>query len=210
MLLDDTLDFSRKQQVYTHLNSNAALYQQWLGLVEAQALLSLAQPQTNKRTERSFLHTLQQWFGPTHMAVTGAACAGIFAIALLWPSPDDGLEMHAALPSPTVSSQADRPLENGIRFGFINAYQTLPQAQQQALALAIPATTTPSQHTQGIGLGYALLDAYQGCQTNSSYTASPLLSAQLQALLPALINTPPPATFCGVLTDYIGGLIAVN
>jgi hypothetical protein len=221
LLVDDQLDFSRKQQVYSYINADRSLMKQWLDIIDAHKLL---QPQPEHRKEDSkqasglsqLFHSLSTWLTPARGAMAGGVCAGVLAVVLLnQPQPDLSPEMLPPVSSPEFASQAGTQVEAGIRYGLIQAFQQLSKQEQQSLGLSIPTTVTPSDHTQAVALGYALLDALRQCQQDSNWQPSPLLQAQLSQQLPEFLSPPPtkqqPSTqFCVDLTTYTTGLLTVQ
>ncbi|WP_226661460.1 hypothetical protein [Microbulbifer aggregans] len=76
-LLDDRLEFSRKQEIYSHLNANPELYRQWLLLAESHAERQ-AQSGTTENHGKNPFHWLR-WFGAS------SALAGLAAVLVIAP-----------------------------------------------------------------------------------------------------------------------------
>jgi hypothetical protein len=224
LLVDDQLDFTRRQQVYSHLNADRSLMKQWLDIVDAHSLLQerLQEPQNSKQLSgiSQLFHTLSEWFTPARGALAGGVCAGVLAVFLstdlLNPLqsgqlPESLPEMHPPISSPEMASKGNTAVETGIRYGLIQAFKQLSKQEQQALGLSTPTKVTPSTHAQAIGLGYALLDALQQCQLDTNWQPSTLLQTQLSQLLPELqANAQSPSQFCIDLTTYTNGLLDVR
>jgi len=210
LLVDEQLDFTRKQQVYGHLNADRQLMKQWLDLVDARHLLQ-AQPPLKRS---SLLQAIRVWLTPARSAMAGGVCTGVLAVALLapalWQTPPNLAQqppMQPAIGSPELASQANTQVEVGIRYGLMQALQQLSKAEQRNLGLILPTEVSSSDHSQAIALGYAILEAHQACRGDKNWQPSPLLQAQLNQLLPSLGDSP---QLCLDLTRYTKGLLAVN
>lgn len=76
-LLDDRLDFVRKQEIYSHLNANPELYRQWLLLVENCVSVPATHPVEDRKNTRG-----QTWL---HWLTGSGLAAGAAALLLIAP-----------------------------------------------------------------------------------------------------------------------------
>jgi len=211
LLLEDKLDFKRKQQILGHIDANPALFSKWLMLIEGQEDLNTA----NAPSPASRIQRLREWFTPTRLSLSGTALAGVMAVILL-PQPANYSTrapqlapppIQPPLTSPGFNTQGNRLVENGVLQGLSVAYHELPRQDQQSLgwSLPLPSVLPQSQHVQAITLGYQLLDGRQQCQQNPQYQPPATLLAAIDKLLPGLgANN----DFCNGIINYTEGLIS--
>ncbi len=211
LLLEDKLDFSRKQQILGHIDANPALFSKWLMLIESQEDLYTA----NAPSPTSRIQRLREWFTPMRVSLSGTALAGVMAIILL-PQPANYLTrapqlapppMQPPITSPSFNTQGNRLVENGVLQGLSVAYHELSQTNQQPLgwSLPLPSELPQSQHVQAITLGFQLLDTLQQCQQNQQYQPPATLLAAIDNLLPELGAN---SDFCNGIINYTEGLIS--
>ena len=89
MLIDDQLDFTRKQQVFSHINANQTLMTQWLNLVDimsADTTNILNNAEENAKTKNSkapFFTRLGKWLKSWQGISTGLATSCAVALVIL-------------------------------------------------------------------------------------------------------------------------------
>ena len=82
LLIQNKLDFTRKQEVLSHLNANEALFAQWMMLIEMMEVPS----HTKANPKQTAQSILADWFFNWKAALGGAAVA-VFAVVLIWQQP---------------------------------------------------------------------------------------------------------------------------
>lgn len=92
-LLDDRVDFNRKQQIYAYLNTSPELMQQWVDLIEARHDLSEAEQRRSeiKKTDASISQLFFEWLSGLHsLTLTSSVAVLVVAVTLVymqWPGP---------------------------------------------------------------------------------------------------------------------------
>jgi hypothetical protein len=90
-LLDDQIDFNRKQQIYAYLNTSPELMQQWVDLIEARHDLSAANQHISeeKKTTANLAQLLFGWLSELRLfRFASSAAVLVVAVTLVyvqWP-----------------------------------------------------------------------------------------------------------------------------
>lgn len=204
LLLDKRLDFSRRNEIYEHLNQDSELFQQWITLVEANSLNCTEASDSNQIKSslfKSYLLSLQQillgWQGAAALT-TLVAIVGVSW--LLNPNP---INPQQAVPTPQVAAQQSVDNIKQLQQGFLIALTQLPTEQQTALGFPL-AVTPPLQVTATTSpLGAQLVQNLKQCAQQPELTDDNGYLTQLQS---HIAYAPSQAPFCSQLQNIASNL----
>lgn len=205
LLHTQQLNFSRRQEVLSHLNTNPELWRQWLASREAD-LADNTNPASE--TKANLWHRLGAWLWQPGPAAAISAC---LVLVLLWPSlpihapSDTGTEPQMHQPSPFAEIERAE-ITDSLHAGIVSAFTQLAVSERKALALALGvddknhASIDAIANTDAFALGAQAVEIYQQCATDklTPQTASAFLSHAN-----ALIENTNAADACALSTQWL-------
>ncbi len=137
LLLEDRLEFERKQQVYQYLNSDEQLFAQWVALIEARETL-INKPTVDAKP--TLWQRFGQWLTPSRMTFVGSATAGVFAIAIITPAllTTDTVPLSPQQPSSETRLASDSQSAN------LDKPAAMEKPRQRPASPPRPSVTEPS------------------------------------------------------------------
>lgn len=197
LMLDNKIDFKRRQEIYSHLNSNITLFNEWMALVELQQ----SQQSVENITQQASLFTratqqLQIWLTPKAMGYSAAGLAAVMVLAIFINTPQHNTESIASnsaqndsaiVVAPHKPEQIEKTaaietydqtknvdvMTRGIKIGLLSAFAEEPAADQQRFALLLDLQktekiTTDDVKVDDIETGKHLFAAYKSCVNNQT------------------------------------------
>ena len=177
LLIEDKLDFKRRDQILSHINSNTALFKQWINLVEIMEQgANVSQPKQQKKT---LLNWLTSW-----QSLAGGAVAATLALVLVWQQPSNELIPSTLTSSPYANNDEMTPstaasfvspdigaLAAGIQAALTNTHLSISAKLDLNKAVTKEMTSLPpALYQYYFVLGETLVTIFSQCEGNTSAT----------------------------------------
>jgi hypothetical protein len=215
MLIDNQLDFTRKQQIYSHINATPHLMKQWLELVEIMATETAhvkenlneavnESSKTNGQVKHPLLTQLSQWLKSWQgLTATLATSCAVALVVIMQPSleisPLIATQPHVAnsdtLKKKTApTSQFIGPEKRAISAGILNVVKPNNAKLFSGINLINTidqqgSSLAPKLYQQYVELGQLLAQQHIKCNIDSgSDSESPILPIQALTEIKDVVN----------------------